>query len=165
MLAGEIVGTPSRGGGPKFAVVGSGPAGLGVLTALLDGGLAGKITLFEIDRPLAHPEFSGAAEPDLVAAYYDEIYRELWRGQKRKFPPPKTHFAATLPKFEMGGKGKIFRSDTLGGLSNFWGGTALPFTDAELASWPVRRADLAPHYARMADVAGIAGRFVKSAPK
>ncbi|MCE9609051.1 MAG: GMC family oxidoreductase [Chthoniobacter sp.] len=143
---------------PKFAVVGSGPAGLGVLTALLDAGMEGQITLFEIDRPLEQPEFSGAPNSEGVAAYYSAIYRELWRGQKRKFPPPKTHFAATLPKFEMGGKGKIFRSDTLGGLSNFWGGTALPFTDVELAGWPVRRADLDPHYARMAAVAGIAGR-------
>ena len=83
---------------PKFAVVGSGPAGLGVLTALLAGGLAGKITLFEIDRPLEHAEFSGAAEPELVEAYYDGIYRELWRGQKRKFPPPKTHFAVPPQK-------------------------------------------------------------------
>ena len=158
MMAQENAGTSRRGGGAKFAVVGSGPAGLGVLTALLDAGLAGKITLFEIDRPLAHAEFSGAAEPERVEEFYDGIYRELWRGQKRKFPPPKTHFAATLPKFAMDGKGKIFRSDTLGGLSNFWGGTALPFTDAELAGWPVRRAQLDPHYARMADVAGIAGR-------
>ena len=144
--------------GAKCAVVGSGPAGLGVLTALLENGGAGKITLFEIDRPLEHAEFSGPAEPARVEEFYDGIYRELWRGQKRKFPPPKTHFAATLPKFAMGGKGKIFRSETLGGLSNFWGGTALPFTDAELAGWPVRRAELDPYYARMAAVAGIAGR-------
>ena len=45
MMAQENAGTSSRGGGAKFAVVGSGPAGLGVLTALLDAGLAGKITL------------------------------------------------------------------------------------------------------------------------
>src|SRR5689334_12376556 len=94
----------------KFAVVGSGPAGRGVLTALLDAGHAGKITLFEIDRPLHRPEFSGAPNPEEVAAYYDTIYRDIWTQQKRKFPPPKTHFAETLPKFEIGGTGKIFRS-------------------------------------------------------
>lgn len=107
--------------------------------------MRGKITLFEIDRPLEHAEFSGPTEPERVEEFYEAIYRELWRGQKRKFPPPKTHFAATLPKFSTGGKGKIFHSDTFGGLSNFWGGTALPFTDAELAAWPVRRAELDPH--------------------
>lgn len=148
----------AAGSTSKFAVVGSGPAGLGVLTALLDAGYAGRITLFEIDRPVHRPEFTGEPNPEEVAAYYDRVYRDIWNNQKRKFPPPKTHFAETLPKFEIGGTGKIFRSDTLGGLSSFWGGTALPFTDHELEKWPVRRADLDPHYRRMADVCGISGR-------
>lgn len=146
------------GSSSKFAVVGSGPAGLGVLTALLDAGHAGKITLFEIDRPVHRPEFTGEPAPEEIATYYDAIYRDIWSNQKRKFPPPKTHFSETLPKFEIGGVGKIFRSDTMGGLSSFWGGTALPFTDRELGKWPVRRADLDPHYRRMAEVCGISGR-------
>ena len=146
------------GASPKFAVVGSGPAGLGVLTALLDAGHAGRITLFEIDRAITPPAFTGEPEADAVGAFYDGVYREIWNGQSRKFPPPKTHFARALPKFGLGGKGKIFRSDTLGGLSNFWGGTALPFTDRELGGWPVTRAELDPHYRRLAALCGIAGR-------
>ena len=145
-------------GPPKFAVVGTGPAGLGVLTALLDAGHAGRITLFDIDRPIHVPQVVEEPKPDAIASFYDGVYRDIWRSGTRTFPPPKTHFAAALPKVALDGRAKIIRSDALGGLSNFWGGTALPFTDSELAGWPVRRADLDAHYQRMADVCGISGR-------
>jgi hypothetical protein len=84
---------------------------LGVLTALLDRKSPARITLFDIARPLRRPEFSGPPESGLIEAYYDEVYQTIWRQQSRKFPPPKTHFAETLPKFEIGGRAKIFRSD------------------------------------------------------
>lgn len=143
---------------PRIAVVGSGPAGLGVVTAVLEAAPRAEITLFEIGRPLARPAFEGEPGAARIAAHYERIYRGIWRGQRRAFPPPKTHFGETLPKFPVDGRPKIFRSDTLGGLSNFWGGTSLPFTDRELAGWPVRRADLDPHYRRVAEVIGISGR-------
>lgn len=148
----------ARTGAKKFAVIGSGPAGVGALTALLDAGLEGRITLFDVDRPVRRPVFEGAPEPAAIEAYYDAVYRDLWRTQKRKFPPPKTHFAASLPTDILDGKLRVFHSDTLGGMSNFWGGTVLPFTDVELARWPMKRADLDPHYKRMAEIGGIAGR-------
>lgn len=36
-----------------------------------------------------------------------------------------------------------------GGLSNVWSGAMLPAHDADMADWPIDRADLAPHYRRV----------------
>jgi choline dehydrogenase-like flavoprotein len=138
--------------GPRLAVVGSGPAGLGVLTGLLDAHPSAEITLFDPGVIPEPPPFEGTVED-----YYDGLYRRIWREQPRAFPPPKTHFGAALPRFRVAGKGRVLRSETRGGLSNFWGGTCLPFTDRELAGWPVDRAGLDPHYRRMAEVVGISG--------
>lgn len=143
---------------PKVAVVGSGPAGLGVLAGLLDRLPNAEVTLF--DHGAAPEQPSPAADPTRAAAavQYKEIYREIWVSQKRMFPPPKTHFSRALPKYEIDGNGRIFRSEALGGLSNYWGGTCLPFTDRELRGWPVSRAVLDPHYQAMAECIGISGR-------
>lgn len=41
---------------------------------------------------------------------------------------------------------KITASLAMGGLSNVWGATVLPYTEADIADWPISLADLAPHY-------------------
>src|SRR5437667_2977182 len=40
----------------------------------------------------------------------------------------------------------VVQSVGLGGLSNVWGGAILPFRDRDLDGWPLRIAELAPHY-------------------
>ena len=114
---------------PKVAVIGTGAAGLGVLTALLRGASDARITVFDIGKSVTQripdPPTSSAA----IAAFYDGVYREIRAVHPHKFPPPKTHFAELLPKGPVGKRRSIFRSDTFGGLTNYWGGTALPFTD------------------------------------
>ena len=82
--------------------MGSGPAGLGVLTGLLDGVPGSRITLFDIDHALPRLPFTAAPDPDHVAAYYDDLYAEIWKRMPRRFPPPKTHFAQGLPRFAVG---------------------------------------------------------------
>lgn len=144
--------------GPRIAIVGSGPAALGVITSLLSRTPAPNITLFDHGRPPRAPESPDEMPPAAVEAYYDVLYKEIWSGQRRAFPPPKTHLATSLPKYRIDGKQRILRSESFGGLSNFWGGTCLPFTERELLTWPINRKEMHPHYERIADVVGISGR-------
>lgn len=44
-----------------------------------------------------------------------------------------------------------------GGLSNVWSGAVLPAHDADMAGWPITRADLAPHYRRVLDAVDLCG--------
>lgn len=136
---------------PRFAVIGTGAAALGVLDALLSKAPDATIIVFDIgDNPAPEPEAGAEAGP-----FYDAIYAGLRASGLRGFPPPKTHFGARLP-VHPAGQGLI-ESRSFGGLTNFWGATMLPFTDAELHNWPVGLKALAPHYARIAALAGIAG--------
>lgn len=135
----------------RFAVIGTGAAALGVLDALLARAGDAAITVFDIgDVPAPDPE------PDTdAAAFYQALYADLRASGLRGFPPPKTHFGDRLP-VHPGGHGLI-QSRSLGGLTNYWGATMLPFTEVELRTWPIPFKALAPHYARIAELAGIAG--------
>ncbi len=136
---------------PRFAVIGTGAAALGVLDALLGDTREADVTIFDIgDLPAPGP--AKGADP---AAFYDDLYSQLRASGLRGFPPPKTHFGTRLPVHP--GTGGLVASQSFGGLTNYWGATMLPFTDTELRAWPVGAADLAPHYARIAEIAGISG--------
>lgn len=142
---------------PEIAVVGSGPAGLGLITGLLDACPQARITLFDHGSAPAIPDVPADLTQVTAEIEYEAIYKQIWASQKRVFPPPKTHFSRSLAKYEVEGKGRIFRSEALGGLSNYWGGTCLPFTDRELVGWPVNRAGLAPHYRALSEYIGVSG--------
>ena len=43
-----------------------------------------------------------------------------------------------------------------GGLSNVWGAAMMPFLDSDLDEWPFSLSALAPHYAAVAELAGLA---------
>lgn len=103
----------------------------------------------------AEPRHPDAAE---MPALYDGIYEEIWRERPRAFPPPKTHFAQALPKFPIQGGGSVFRSQRPGGLSNYWGGTSLPFTAREFSGWPATMTALDQSYQAVAAEIGISGR-------
>jgi ferredoxin len=135
----------------RFAIIGTGAAALGVLDALLTHGGNAKITVFDIgDVPAPEPKTGTEAGP-----FYDELYADLRASGLRGFPPPKTHFGARLPVHP--GGHSLIQSRSFGGLTNYWGATMLPFTTAELGDWPVPAEALAPHYARIATLAGISG--------
>lgn len=135
----------------RFAVVGTGAAALGVLDALLADPRAAEITVFDAgDPPLPEPQ--QGTDP---AGFYDGLYDSLRASGLRGFPPPKTHFGARLPVHP--GTDGLVQSKSFGGLTNYWGATMLPFTPTELGTWPVSIAELAPHYARIAHLAGISG--------
>ncbi len=45
-----------------------------------------------------------------------------------------------------------------GGFSNVWGSSMLPYIDADLAKWPIRERDLAPHYKAVFEHVPLGGR-------
>lgn len=138
-------------GRAKLAVIGTGAAARGVLDALLSETASGDITVFDIgEKVRPEPEIG---DPAGAAKFYDGVYRELRATASFRFPPPKTHLGTELPRHG----DELLASRTLGGLTNFWGATMLPFTISELKDWPIEQSALAPHYARMAEIAGISG--------
>ena len=51
----------------------------------------------------------------------------------------------------------VMQSLALGGLAAGWGASTVPFSDRDLAGWPIRRRDLQPHYDAVAARIGICG--------
>ena len=47
-------------------------------------------------------------------------------------------------------------SFALGGLSNIWGAAVLPYSDRDLAGWPIGAGDLAPHYRKLGEYMPVA---------
>lgn len=139
----------------KIAVIGTGAAGFGVLTALLDKQADFEIVIYDIGREVDRADLPENAAADEISRYYDTVYGKINSDQARKFPPPKTHMAKQIPRQPVGGGISIFKSDSFGGLTNYWGSTMLPFTDRELADWPITKEDLAPYYERISGVVGM----------
>lgn len=132
----------------KVAVIGSGPAAVGVLTALADRCPHARVTMFDPGDDIAPPD-GNESKPSL--------YSRIRKRFGLTFPPPKTYFSDVPDKAAVDGKPRVWRARHFGGLSPFWGGVVLPYSDRELADWPISAADLAPHYRRMAEVMGVAG--------
>ncbi len=137
----------------KVAVVGAGAAAFGVLSALLKKNDF-DVVVFDIGETIAPAPLSDVSPNK----FYNRIYKEIRLLHSFKFPPPKTHFARQIPQQAVGQRLKIFKSQSFGGLTNYWGATMLPFTDQEMARWPIDREALEPYYQRVAEVAGLAGR-------
>ncbi|KAA3607029.1 MAG: hypothetical protein DWQ06_00485 [Calditrichaeota bacterium] len=140
----------------KIAVIGTGAAGLGILTALLKKKNI-EITVFDVFEEEDFPSLAKATELK-VEKFYDEIYSEIKSKTSFKFPPPKTHFTKPLAKYKLDGKPGLFKSKSLGGLTNYWGGTSLAFTDNELENWHISRKDLNPYYSELSKLIGISSR-------
>src|SRR4051794_17230217 len=52
----------------------------------------------------------------------------------------------------------LLPSLALGGLSNVWGAAMLPYAQHDLGGWPITAEQLAPHYAAVLELTGLAGR-------
>lgn len=141
----------------RIAVIGTGATALGVLHALRAAERPCEITLFDIDAHIAEPPRIDEDDPKRVADFYNDVYRALWKEAPRTFPPPKTHFADPVPKQDVGQGMRIFRSNAVGGLTNYWGATLLPFVQQEMTRWPIDRDRLDPYYRSMAELVGITG--------
>lgn len=140
----------------KIAVVGAGAAAAGVLSGLRRWAGECEISLFDIARTLGDPP------KRLVERGFDDqalrdIYDKLREQHRFAFPPPKSHFGETLAKYQVGGAKSLWRSEHHGGLTTIWGGGMFPFTDRELARWPITAAELHPYYRLIAENVGVCG--------
>ena len=131
----------------KIAIVGGGAAAAGVLQGLLRSGQRCDVTIFHPHQRLHLPAPTNIPDyQDRPAEYSRALYRHLRREHGFKFPPPKTLFGASLQRRRTSPSGQLWDSAALGGLTNFWGASAVPFTARELANWMIDDTALAEYY-------------------
>ena len=141
----------------EFAVVGTGAAALGALSALIDQEPLAPITIIDIGKDIVESPDNTNVSAQEVEAFYAEIYEVIRALGERSFPPAKTLFGQPIGHLP-NGRG-FFCSETFGGMTNYWGATMLPFTSRELASWPFDGAALSKQYRTIAEIIGISGRY------
>lgn len=147
-------------------VVGSGPAGVACARALLDAGA--DVLMLDVGQKLEEAEASfvrglAALPPSQwpaegiprmrrnLEAKAHGLPIKLQFGSDFCYRPP----AAEAP-VAMNGIG-LSPSYALGGLSNVWGAAMLPYLETDTQDWPIRQADLAPHYRAAVQLTGLTG--------
>lgn len=139
-----------------IGIIGSGAAAVGALRALSQLKLNVKITLFDIGKTEPDPEFENYSV-DGIKQFYADNYRQIKQRFGYIFPPLKTQFSESLPQYKVNGTARFFRSELFGGLTNYWGGTTLPFESMDFSAWPINKSDLDPYYDDIAQLVGISG--------
>jgi hypothetical protein len=144
----------------KIALVGTGAAAFGAALALSEK--VGERAELELIGPDDRSERSGLSTRDprtWTDEEYDGLHRLMYDAVGLKFPPPRTLFGETIDRYPLAaGKAALWRSERFGGLANFWSGAMYPLTLRDWETWDVSAADFAPHYQRIAETVGIAGR-------
>jgi len=148
-------------------VIGSGPAGVACAHALLTRGA----TVLMLDAGLE-------LEPDRaqIVRQFAEAKPSTWPKNDRvrlkgnivagaKGIPLKLAFGSDFPYRETEahipwqGRGISVRpSLALGGLSNTWGATLLPYRDTDITDWPVKSAQLEKHYRAVIELTGLSAQ-------
>lgn len=140
-----------------YFVIGSGPAGVACAYALAQAGH--KVTILDVGLTLD-------ADRDAVRASVALRDKEAWtQGETallRSGPamtggvPLKLVHGSDHPYRTVPGTTDIHYSDlnirasyALGGLSNVWGGTMLPYRQEDIADWPISLQDLSVSYAEI----------------
>lgn len=139
---------------PRIAVIGSGAAATAALCGLVDSHQDFEVTIFDGSFRSPMGSIVEIKGPGARKRFYDGIYRHL-RQLPRAFPPPKTQFGRSLPRHR--GQPRLYDNKVIGGLTNYWGGTLLPFRKRELAAWPPLSRALDVAYGRIAEIVGISG--------
>jgi choline dehydrogenase-like flavoprotein len=151
----------------SVAVVGSGASAVHFAQTALQRGWS--VTLFDVGR--ARPEhvrpeltFEGLKRSHARASEYflgDDFEGVLFPGGVGEyywFPPHREYVFAPHPRLSTRAEGlDPLMSYARGGLAEAWTGAVFPFSDGELALWPLTHAELAPHYDTIAQRIGIAG--------
>ncbi len=148
-------------------VIGSGPTGVACAKALLDAGrrvrmLDAGLTL-EPDRaalveklkgrrpeewtPADLAPYQAGMNPDVGGVPLKLVY-----GSDFAYREADEHLGTHYDN--VGLRPSLAR----GGLSNVWGAAMMPFLDRDLAEWPFKLSALAPHYAAVLQLTGLAGR-------
>ena len=136
-------------------VVGSGPAGTAAALALLERGASIRMVDVglrlederqQIIRGLAGlpPDQWDQGELALLREGSDADAKGL--ALKRLFGSDFPYRGASESLGLEIPEGSLKPSFALGGLSNTWGAVVLPYSECDLAGWPIGAADLAPHY-------------------
>ncbi|HEX3463961.1 MAG TPA: GMC oxidoreductase [Candidatus Elarobacter sp.] len=146
-------------------IVGSGPAGVSAAWPLLDAGL--DVHMIDPGAERAGPSLLDARSFSERRESDDEQWRVFLGGDARLLEnaspklraPEFAHvFRGYTERYRIASDGFAAHGSLApGGLSNAWGSGAGAFTDAELAEYPVKRADLAPSYRAVAERIGISG--------
>jgi hypothetical protein len=146
----------------RVAVVGGGAAAVGVLSGLKARRASVFVTQIDL-APGRRSEFepthsnstARTTATDLETS--PEFIAHLRKKLGWKFPPPKSHFGVTPETLSVTGWGSVWSSNTGGGLTRFWGASALPYPDAEFADWPISAAELRAHYQAVVDEIPVCG--------
>jgi len=148
-------------------VIGSGPAGVacakallarGATVLMLDAGLeletdrARIVRQFAETKPSAWPPDDRARLKGDLAAGVKGIPLKLAFGSDFPYRETETHIPWQ-------GRGTNMRpSLALGGLSNVWGATLLPYRDADISDWPITCAQLDKHYRAAIELTGLSAQ-------
>jgi hypothetical protein len=143
----------------RIAVVGAGAAAFGVLHALQSAREALDITLIAPLKRNAGPFQTRTTPRQWDRKYWRDFYAHLRASYGRSLIPPKTNFGSRPPRQTVDGWGQVWRADALGGLTEIWGLSCMPYDAADLEGWPIGADDLAPHYAAIAHAVGLAQTF------
>ena len=145
-----ISGLPRR---PFSVVVGSGPAAIACAQALIEQNVVVVIVdagrRLEIDRAASVESLRRRPQDEWAPEDLESFRAPVRSGVFQKLTFGSDYAYGDLP----GGLNQLQRSGTKaqfsfaqGGLTSVWGAAVLPYRDADLTGWPVRRIDLQPHY-------------------
>lgn len=152
---------------PRVAVVGGGASAAHFAQSALARGW--HVTLYDVGRRRPEPVAPSASFRELKAGATDASRYFLGAdfsgvlfpggdGEYYGFPPHRAYVFAPHASQPLRTRGlDPLVSFARGGLAEAWTGAAFPFGDGELADWPLRHADLAPHYDEVARRIGIVG--------
>jgi choline dehydrogenase-like flavoprotein len=150
-------------------VVGSGPSGVHAAWPLVMAGL--RVVL--VDAGTRDTVYTPAIPPrDFTTIRRGERDQHRWflgddfegipLGPVRvgaQLTPPRQHIGRGRPDLLPlhSPDFQAMHSLALGGLGAAWGASAPPWNDDDIAGWPIRRADLQPHYDAVAARIGVCG--------
>lgn len=146
-------------------VIGSGPAGIAAAHGLLKRGR--RVLMLDGGRDLEpQAEARRAALAATDPAQWSAATRAAWMDPQFAAGPAQirrygSDFAVEPAEATISEPPPWFglrASRAQGGLSNLWGAAVLPHARRDLADWPVRAEDLAPHYRAVAEFLPISGR-------
>ncbi|MEI9892868.1 MAG: GMC oxidoreductase [Chthoniobacter sp.] len=144
-----------------FYVIGSGPAAISAAVALTGRGL--PVTILDAGRRLEKEKQEildrlGALPPGQWPAADLDMLRGGDQAKRQGSIHVKLTYGSDYPY--AGASGSLLDtkeeppfhySEARGGLSNVWGASQLPARAEDIADWPIRIADLEPHYRAVLD--------------
>ena len=149
----------------KVIVVGSGPSGITAAYALLEQGV--NVCMLDVGltvEPERYQQVSdiitdgniGKVRALLNDGTFDtsgptRSYRKLAYGSDFPYRDTEAFIRCHSNQHE------IHSSFAMGGLSNVWGGSVMPFSEDDIRDWPLERGSLVPHYRAVHSFLRLAG--------